>query len=112
MLHDKKVVAFKLDKEMHAAIRIWSFQRGVTTQEIFVELTRCILAEDKRITSVIDSYILRNLSLPKISRKIRSGKVQELSDGDKRSLYDLINSEEERIGDIIDSEDKEDNAGA
>lgn len=98
LLKDRKSVHVKVSKELYVALRIWSFQKGVTIQEVFEEFARCLTEGDKKANGLVDSYILRNLGLPKPSNRVKSGKIVELSDDDKGSLYDLISGEEQGIG--------------
>lgn len=98
LLKDKKSVHVKLSKELYVALRIWSFQRDVTIQEVFEEFTRCLVEGDKKANGLVDNYILRNLGLPKSAGRVKSDRIIELSDDDKGSLYDLINDEEQGTG--------------
>jgi len=94
ILREKKPVTLRLTRELHTALRVWTFQRGVTIQEVVEEFVRRLVEGDKRANGIVDSYILQSLRLHKPAPRVKSDRIVELSDEDKGSLYDLINNDE------------------
>lgn len=90
---DKKGIHVKIDREIHSALRAFSFQKGVSMQHLFEEFALQIVSGNKKAISIVDSMILRKLNLPKRRNKYKRKKTVELSDVDKQSLYDLIDGE-------------------
>lgn len=90
---DKKGIHIKLDRDIHAALRTLSFQKGISMQEIFEEFALQLSSGSARAIGIIDSMILRRLNLPKRTSGYKRKKAAELSDPDKQALYDLIDGE-------------------
>ena len=105
--HEEKTIYAKIDKDLYTAFRIWCFQKGVTVSEVLIEITKRLVTGDKRANGLIDSYILRTLSLPSPPKKVKSDKVVELSEEDKVSLYDIISGNIQEEDDGLDQENNE-----
>ena len=92
LFFDKKCLHIKMDKEVHLALRSYCLQRGTSMQSVLSEFANLVASGDKRAQSIIDSYVLKKVKEPK--KRMKRKNLPILSEPDKESLYDLIDSEE------------------
>jgi len=93
---DKKSIHFKLDKEVHFALRAKLFKHNITMQELFDEFARLVATDTAKGQSIIESIINKKvkkvLSGPKPVRRKKKESFNEL---DSDALYNMINGFDE-----------------
>jgi len=94
---DKKSVHFKLDKDVHLALRAKLFKYNISMQELFDEFARLVVADVPKANSVVDSIVGKKIrsTLANGPSKRRRKKEAVTTDFEADALYDMINGTEE-----------------
>jgi 23S rRNA maturation-related 3'-5' exoribonuclease YhaM len=79
----KKTIHFNITRESHSRLRIECFQRRLSMQEVFEELTQLIAEESPVLLRILDN----------LSEKKRSRVIKKLSETDAESLFNIIEKE-------------------
>ena len=94
---DKKSVHFKIDKDVHLALRTKLFKYDITMQELFDEFANLVVTDATRAQSIIESIInkriksvLINGNNTKKKKRIYS-KKEVFNEIDINTLYSMIN---------------------
>ena len=82
-----KSVHIKLNKDLYVALKIEAFQRGLTLQEIFTELSQLIVDKNPQISKLLDVYAVQRI---KDKLKGKSPEKDVRSELDSDALYELI----------------------
>ena len=94
---DKKSIHFKLDRNVHFALRAKLFKHNVTMQELFDEVARLVATDAARGQTIIESIITKKIKkvLSTNSSVVKRKKKESFSDLDSDALYNMINGSEE-----------------
>jgi len=79
----KKTIHFKITRESHSKLRIACFNKRLSMQEIFEEISQRIAAETPDMMNLLDD----------LSQKKRDKVIKKLSKTDAESLFNLIEEE-------------------
>jgi len=79
----KKTLHFNITRESHSSLRIACFQRRLSMQEVFEELTILISEESPVLIKILDD----------LSEKKRQKIIKKLSETDAESLFNIIEKE-------------------
>lgn len=93
---DKKSIHFKLDKELHYALRAKLFKHNITMQELFDEFARLVATDTARGQTIIESII--NKKVKKVlggSTRAKRKKKESFNELDSETLYNMINGPDE-----------------
>ncbi len=80
VLTPRRCVHIKIPSELHASLRVLGFQKKLSLQEMFVEISR-LLADD-------DSYLTRKMD--DLARLKKEKKIKKLTSQDSEDIYDYI----------------------
>lgn len=94
---DKKSVHFKLDKEVHLALRAKLFKYNISMQELFDEFARMVVTEVPKAHSIVDSIVGKKMrsTLSNGPSKRRKVKNIQATPFEADALYDMINGTDE-----------------
>lgn len=94
---DKKSIHFKLDRNVHFALRAKLFKHNVTMQELFDEVARLVATDTARGQTIIESIINKKIKkvLSTSSNVVHRKKKESFNDLDSDALYNMINGSEE-----------------
>lgn len=94
---DKKSVHFKLDKEVHLALRAKLFKYNISMQELFDEFARMVVADVPKAHSIVDSIVGKKIrsTLSNGPSKRRRKKDVATTEFEADVLYDMINGTNE-----------------
>lgn len=98
LFSDKKCVHFKIDKEIHHALRAKLFKHNISMQELFNEFARLVATDTARGQSVIDSIINRKVKkVLSTSNSVgtKQRKNESFGNFDSDILYNMINGPDE-----------------
>lgn len=98
----RKGIHVKITKEVHAALRVESFKRGISMQEMFDEFANLVAMGDDRVLRLLDQYATRKIQ-DKIKGFSKRG-LQHVGLYDSDTLYKLIEGKND------DDENEEDEA--
>ena len=88
ILHDRKSVHVKLEKNVHAALRAMLFNHNISMQEVFDEFAKLVVSGDHKATKIVEHLVMRKV------REAIEGKPKKrdrsISELDVDALYDLI----------------------
>ena len=79
----KKTIHFTITRESHSKLRIACFNKRLSMQEIFEEISQRIAAESPDMVKLLDD----------LSQKKRDKVIKKLSKTDAESLFNLIEAE-------------------
>jgi len=94
---DKKSVHFKLDKDVHLALRAMLFKYNLTMQELFDEFAFLVVQDTPKARSIVESilnkkmkYALSGIKKPKRKKK------EFFNEIDTDTLYNMINDSDDQ----------------
>lgn len=97
---DRKSVHFKLDKEVHLALRAKLFKYDISMQELFDEFARLVATDASKAQSIVDIIInkrFKSVLANGTKRKKRAyNKKESFTDMDAEALYNIINETEDQ----------------
>lgn len=95
ILHDRKCVHVKLNKEVYLRLREKLFAYQLSLQSVFDEFSNLIVNEEKRATKLLEELALKKAraELEKPTRKF-PGSKERIDELDHNTLYNMINSED------------------
>lgn len=98
ILFDKKSVHFKLDKEVHFALRGKLFKYNVSMQELFDEFARQVAADMPKARSILESIVNSKVKsvLSNPSTKRRKKKKESFNEFDSETIYSMINESDDQ----------------
>ena len=79
----KKTIHFNITREAHSKLRIECFQKRVSMQEVFEEVTQRIAAQSPDMMNLLDH----------VSERKRDKIIKKLSETDAESLFNIIEQE-------------------
>ncbi len=79
----KKTIHFNITREAHSRLRIVCFQKRLSMQEVFEEISQRIASESPDVIEIIDD----------LSQRKRDGIIKKLSESDVESLFNVIEKE-------------------
>ena len=79
----KKTIHFNITREAHSRLRIECFQKRVSMQEVFEEVTQRIAAQSPDMMNLLDH----------VSERKRDKIIKKLSETDAESLFNIIEQE-------------------
>jgi len=79
----KKTIHFTITRESHSKLRIACFNKRLSMQEIFEEISQRIAAESPDMAKLLDE----------LSQKKKEKVIKKLSKTDAESLFNLIEAE-------------------
>ena len=79
----KKTIHFNITREAHSKLRIECFQKRVSMQEVFEEVTQRIAAQSPDMISLLDY----------VSERKKDRVIKKLSETDAESLFNIIEQE-------------------
>jgi hypothetical protein len=94
-LFDKKCVHFKLDKDVHFALRAKLFKYDVSMQELFDEFARQVAADAPKAISILESLVAAKLKYSISGKKRKKKEKESLRELDSETLYNIINGPDE-----------------
>jgi hypothetical protein len=80
VLTPRRCVHIKIPSELHASLRVMGFQKKLSLQEMFVELSRLLADEDSYLTRKMDD----------LARLKKEKKIKKLTSQDSEDIYDYI----------------------
>lgn len=92
---DKKAVHVKLDKEVHAGLRVQCFKHNLSMQEILEEFCILLAEGDKRMIQIMSQFIVKKVKKEcetKLIADPRPNQPRNVVDRDKDLLYSMIES--------------------
>lgn len=89
ILHDRKCVHVKLDKDVHAALRGKLFKHNLSMQEVFDEFAKLVASEDKSACRIVENLVMRKVR-EAIEGKPKKERTRSVNELDHDALYDLI----------------------
>lgn len=94
---DKKSIHFKLDRDVHFALRAKLFKHNITMQELFDEFARLVATDTAKGQSIIESIVNKKIKkvLSTSSRVVKRRKKESFKDLDSDALYNMINDSDE-----------------
>jgi hypothetical protein len=94
---DKKSVHFKLDRDVHLALRAKLFKHNITMQELFDEFAQLVATDTAKGQSIIESIVNKKIKkvLSTSSRVVKRRKKESFKDLDSDALYNMINNSDE-----------------
>ena len=98
LFSDRKCVHFKIDKEVHHALRAKLFKHNISMQELFDEFARLVATDTTKGQSVIDSIVNRKVKEAMASdsgKTRRKRKKETFGSFDSETLYNMINGSDE-----------------
>jgi hypothetical protein len=98
LFSEKKCVHFKIDKDVHHALRAKLFKHNISMQELFDEFARLVATDTVKGQSVIDLIVNRKIKEAMLSTegKVRKRKKKEsFGNLDSETLYNMINGSDE-----------------
>jgi hypothetical protein len=94
---DKKSVHFKLDKDVHLALRAMLFKYNLSMQDLFDEFALLVVQDSPKARSIIElilnkkmKYSLRGEKAPKRKQK------ENFNEIDTETLYNMINDSDDQ----------------
>jgi len=93
LFSDRKCVHFKIDKEVHFALRAKLFKHNISMQELFDEFARLVASDTAKGQSIIESIVNRKVRQALAGQKPRKRK-ETIGELDSETLYNIINSGE------------------
>lgn len=92
---DRKSVHFKLDKEVHLALRAKLFKYDISMQELFDEFARLVATDASKAQSIVESIVNKRIKSTLANgtqRKKRAyNRKETFNDLDTEALYNMIN---------------------
>jgi len=92
---DRKSVHFKLDKEVHLALRAKLFKYDISMQELFDEFAQLVATDASKAQSIVNLIInkrIKSTLANSAQKKKRSYNRKEVySEFDTEALYNIIN---------------------
>jgi len=92
---DRKSVHFKLDKEVHLALRARLFQYDISMQELFDEFARLVATDAAKAQSIVNFIISKRIKSTLVNgtkkKKRAYNKKETFNDMDTEALYNMIN---------------------
>ena len=90
---DKKSVHFKLDTDVHRAMRAKLFKYNISMQELFDEFSRMVVSEAPRAHFIVESIVSKKLrsTLSDGPTSRRKKKALIATDLEVDALYNMIN---------------------
>lgn len=79
----KKTIHFNITREAHSRLRIECFQKRVSMQEVFEEVSQRIAAQSSDMMNLLDH----------VSERKRDKIIKKLSETDAESLFNIIEQE-------------------
>lgn len=107
LFNNSKCIHFKINKELHFALRSKLFKYNLSMQELFEEFTRLVATDTQKGQSIVDMAVnrkiknfLRGDTKTLTKRKINNINIGNLNDDsvgnlDSEILYKLINGVED-----------------
>jgi len=94
---DKKSIHFKLDSDIHFALRTKLFKHNITMQELFNEFARLVATDTAKGQSIIELIINKKIKrvLSTTSKVTKRKKKESFNDLDCDALYNMINDSNE-----------------
>jgi arginine deiminase len=92
LFSDRKCVHFKINKEVHFALRAKLFKHNISMQELFDEFARTIASDSPKAQTFIDSVVSKKLKQALSGERKR--RKEPVGDFDAETLYNVINGSE------------------
>lgn len=80
VLDPRKCVHIKIPSDLHAEMRVFSFQKKLSLQEMFIEFCQLIIDGDSHTHRVMDDLVKRK----------KEKRIKKLTASDSESIYDYI----------------------
>ena len=90
---DKKSVHFKIDKDVHLALRAKLFKYNLSMQEIFDEFANLVVTDTPKAHSIIEYILNKRLKSILVGDKNhkKRKKKEVFNEIDTETLYNMIN---------------------
>lgn len=97
ILHDRKCIHVKLTKDVHLQLRQKLFAYQLSIQSVFDEFAQLIVQDEKRSIKILEDLAVKRAQaeLEKPVKKV-IGSRERIDELDHNTLYNLINSEENK----------------
>jgi hypothetical protein len=93
---DKKSIHFKLDKDVHLALRAKLFKYNISMQELFDEFANLVVTDVPKARSIVESILNKRMKSVLSGEKKRKKKKREVfNEVDTDTLYNMINESED-----------------
>jgi hypothetical protein len=93
---DKKSIHFKLDKDVHLALRAKLFKYNISMQELFDEFAILVVTDVPKARSIVESILNKKMKSVLSGEKKRKKKKREVfNEVDTDTLYNMINESED-----------------
>jgi len=93
---DKKSIHFKLDKDVHLALRAKLFKYNISMQELFDEFAILVVTDVPKARSIVESILNKRMKSVLSGEKKRKKKKREVfNEVDTDTLYNMINESED-----------------
>jgi hypothetical protein len=93
---DKKSIHFKLDKDVHLALRAKLFKYNISMQELFDEFANLVVTDVPKARSIVESILSKKMKSVLSGEKKRKKKKREVfNEVDTDTLYNMINESED-----------------
>jgi len=93
---DKKSIHFKLDKDVHLALRAKLFKYNISMQELFDEFANLVVTDVPKARSIVESILNKRMKSVLSGEKKRKKKKREVfNEVDTDTLYNMINEPED-----------------
>jgi len=93
---DKKSIHFKLDKDVHLALRAKLFKYNISMQELFDEFAILVVTDVPKARSIVESILNKRMKSVLSGEKKRKKKKREVfNEVDTDTLYNMINEPED-----------------
>ena len=93
---DKKSIHFKLDKDVHLALRAKLFKYNISMQELFDEFAILVVTDVPKACSIVESILNKRMKSVLSGEKKRKKKKREVFNKvDTDTLYNMINESED-----------------
>jgi len=97
---DKKSIHFKLDKDVHLALRAKLFRYNITMQELFDEFARLVATDASKAQSIVESIVNKRIKSTLANGTLRKKRIynrkEVFNEMDTEALYNMINEPEDK----------------
>jgi len=97
---DKKSIHFKLDKDVHLALRAKLFRYNITMQELFDEFARLVATDASKAQSIVESIVNKRIKSTLANGTLRKKRIynrkEVFNEMDTEALYNMINESEDK----------------